>query len=102
MITKDIARLIYNCYSEIENGSKMIDELKKSINENGDFVLAETWTGQQKKFLELHIPCRGAGSGSYSVKQLPFQLAIDAIIAHIEAQNKELERLKEVCRVQLL
>ena len=39
MITKDIARLIYNCYSEIENGEKMIEELKKAIDENGDLII---------------------------------------------------------------
>lgn len=99
MITKDIARLIHNCYSEIENGEKMIEELKKAIDENGDFVLVDSW-GDRKRFLELHIPCKSAGS--YSIKQLPMQLGIDAIVAHIEKQKEELQRLKTVCKTQLL
>ena len=98
MITKDIARLIYNCYSEIENGEKMIEELKKAIDENGDFILVDSW-GEKKRFLELHIPSKGGGC---SIKQLPMQLGIDAILSHIEAQKKELERLKLTCKTQLL
>jgi len=98
MITKDTARLIYNCYSEIESGQKMIKELKKAITENGDFVLVDSW-GERKRFLELHIPSK---SGGHSIKQLPMDLAITAIERHIVAQEKELERLKDVCKVQLL
>jgi hypothetical protein len=98
MITKDIARLIYNCYSEIESGEKMIEELKKAVDENGDFILVDSW-GERKRFLELHIPTKGSG---YSINQLPMQLGIDAILSHIESKKQELERLKEVCRVQLI
>lgn len=98
MITKDIARLIYNCYSEIENGEKMIEELKKAIDENGDFILTDRW-GERKRFLELHIPCK---NGAYSIKQLPMQLGIDAVLSHIEERKKQLEKLKLTCKTQLL
>ena len=37
MITKDIARLIYNCYSEIENGERMIEELKRLLMKMATF-----------------------------------------------------------------
>ena len=97
MITKDIARLIYNCYSEIESGEKMIEELKKAIDENGDFVLVDSW-GERKRFLELSIPSK---SGSCSIKQLPMALGIEAIQTHIEKQKQELLRLKDVCKIQL-
>lgn len=96
MITKEIARLIHNCYTEIEQGEKMIIELKKSLNEKGEFELKDSWG--QSKGLELHIPISSSG---FSIKNVPFQLALDVIQSHTEAQQKELERLKEVCRVQL-
>ena len=76
----------------------MIEELKKAINENGDFVLIDNW-GQSKGYLELHIPNKG---GSMSIRQLPMQLGIDAIVAHIEKKRAELEKLKTTCKVQLL
>ena len=97
MITKDIARLIYNCYSEIENGEKMIEELKKAIDENGDFLMVDSW-GERKRFLELHIPTKNG----HNIKQLPMQLGIDAILIHIEEKRKELEKLKTTCKTQLL
>lgn len=96
MITKDIARLIHNCYTEIESGEKMIEELKAKLNEKGELELKDTWG--DSRGLELHIPYE---RGLYSVKKVPFHLALDVIKEHIENQKKELERLKEVCKVQL-
>jgi len=96
MITKEIARLIFNCYSEIESGEKMIEELKTRLDEKGELKLQDSWGNS--KGLELRIPNDG---GSYSIKQVPFHLALDVISEHIENQKKELSRLKEVCRVQL-
>lgn len=97
MITKDIARLIYNCYSEIENSEKMIETMKDAINEKGEFELEDDWRGS--KYLTLQIPTNG--SGSYSVHQLPHQLALDALMHHIDNNKKKLEELRTVCRTQL-
>lgn len=99
MITQEIARLIFNAYSEIESGKKMIEELKKAINEQGEFELKEDWTGN-KRHLELRIPS-GSGSGSYSIRQVPIQLGLDTIKAHILKQEAELVKLKTVCETQL-
>lgn len=96
MITKEIAVKIYNCYREIEEGGKMIEELKKSINDKGDFELKDQWGNS--KGLELRIP---SGQTSYSIRTVPFHLALDVIKEHTENQKVELERLKEICRVQL-
>jgi hypothetical protein len=96
MITKDIARLIHNCYTEIECGNKMIEELKKSVNENGEFELKDNWGNSAG--LELRIPSSG---NSWSIKRVPFHLALDVIKEHINNQEKELIRLKSVCLVQL-
>lgn len=97
MITKDIARLIFNCYVEIESAEKMIEELKKRINDKGELELKNSWSGH-KQVLELRIPHE---TGSYGIHQVPFHLALDVITEHIENQKKELLRLKEVCKVQL-
>ena len=96
MITKDIARLIHNCYTEIEQGEKMIIELKRSLNDKGEFELKDSWGNSAG--LELRIP---TGISSCSIKSVPFQLALDVIRLHIDNQQKELERLREVCRIQL-
>jgi len=96
MITKEIAILIHNCYSEIEQAIKMITELKKSLNDNGELEIKDRWG--DSKGLELHIPLKDEG---YSIKKVPFQLAFDVIKLHVEAQEKELERLKDVCKIQL-
>jgi hypothetical protein len=97
MITKDIARLIYNCYAEIDQAGKMLEELKSRLNEKGELELKDRWG--DPKGLELHIP--NPEHGSFSIKRVPLQLALDVITLHVEAQKKELDRLKEVCRIQL-
>lgn len=99
MITKEVAAKIYHCYNQIEQGEKMIDELKKSINEQGEFELSEDWTGQ-KRGLELHIPS-GRGGGSYSIKRVPLEVGLNTIKIHIEDSKKELDQLKTLCETQL-
>ena len=97
MITKEIAAKVWHCYNEIEQAGKMIEELKGRLNSNGELEIKDRW-GDGRKGLELHIPNQG---GSYSIKHLPFQLALDTINLHVEEQKKELLRLKEVCKIQL-
>jgi len=87
MITKEIAALIYHCYNEIEQAEKMVTELKKSLNEKGQFEI-----------LELHLPTSMSGA---TIKRVPFELALAVIENHVVAQQKELERLKDVCKIQL-
>jgi len=98
MITKEVARKIYNCYNEIEQGEKMIETLKKSINEQGEFELKKDWTGS-KVGLTLQIP-RTAG-GSYSVHHVPLKVGLDTIKTHIQNQEDELKELKSLCETQL-
>lgn len=96
MITKDVARLIHNAYTEIEEGTKMIEELKKSLNEKGEFIIRDNWGNTRG--LELHLPTSMSGA---TIKRVPFELALTVIENHIQGQQKELERLKEVCKIQL-
>jgi hypothetical protein len=96
MITQEVALLIFNCYREISEGNKMIVELKKSLNDKGEFEIRDNWGNTRG--LELHLPTSMSGA---TIKRLPFELALNVIEKHIEAQHCELERLKEVCRIQL-
>lgn len=96
MITKEIAAAIYNCYSEIESGNKMIEELKNKLNEKGELELKDNWGNSIG--LELRIPNEG---GSWSIRRVPFRLALDVIKEHIQKQYNELEVLKNACKIQL-
>ena len=96
MITKEIAALVYNCYTEIENSEKMIKDLKERLNDKGELELKDSWGNS--KGLELRIPL---SQSSYSINQVPFHLALDVLKEHIINQKAELERLKSVCLIQL-
>lgn len=96
MITKEIAVLIFHCYNEIEQAEKMVSELKKALNEKGEFEIKDNWGNTRG--LELHLP---TGMSGATIKRVPFELALTVIENHVLLQQKELERLKEVCRIQL-
>lgn len=96
MITQEIALLIFNCYREINEGNKMIIELKKSLNEKGEFEIRDNWGNSRG--LEIHFPTSMSGA---TIRRVPFELALTVIEKHIEAQHAELERLKSVCLIQL-
>jgi hypothetical protein len=96
MITKEIAKMIYLAYIEIEQAEKMVIELKAALNEKGEFEIKDNWG--QTRGLELHLPTSMSGA---TIKRVPFKLALDVIENHVQDQHKELERLKEVCKIQL-
>jgi len=98
MITKEIAAKIWHCYAEIEQGEKMIQEMKDRLDKDGNLELKDTW-GNRRDSLELHIPSNGAGS--FSIKRVSADVALVVIQQHIEQQKVELARLKEVCKIQL-
>lgn len=96
MITKEIAMLIYNAYVEIEQAQKMIEQLRESLNEKGELDIQDNWGN--RRGLELHIPTSSSGA---NIRTVPPDLALGIIHRHIEDKQKELIRLKEVCRIQL-
>ncbi|MGB1300372.1 MAG: hypothetical protein ACPG5O_04040 [Pseudoalteromonas tetraodonis] len=96
MITKAIARKIHDCYTEIEEATKMKEELKKALNENGEFEIKDNWGNSRG--LELHLPTSMSGA---TIKRVPFQLALDVINSHVTDQENELVRLKTVCEIQI-
>lgn len=98
MVSKNTARLIFNAYMEIENAEKMLKDIKEHLNENAELELKDSWNNQRT--LELHIPLPRSSSG-YSVRQLPFDVAVTVLKNHIDAMKKELIRLKSVCELEL-
>lgn len=97
MITKEIARDIFICYNEIDEANKMVAELKKALNEKGEFEIKDNWGNVRG--LELHLPTSMSGA---TIKRVPFKLCLDVIENHIKYQETELIRLKDICRLQLL
>lgn len=97
MITKEVAARIHNCYTQIESGKAMIEELKENINEKGEMELAKGWTGSSRG-LELHIPNK---SGGHRIKTVPLDLGLEIITRHIENKEAELQELKAISLTQL-
>jgi hypothetical protein len=99
MITKEIAAEIWHCYNEIEQARNMIDHMKKSINDKGELEIKDQW-GESRNSLQLHIPTNHSNS-SFSVKRVSADVALIVLQEHILKEQKELERLMGVCKIQL-
>jgi hypothetical protein len=97
MITKEIAAAVWTAYNEIEQANKMVEELKKSLNDKGEFEITDNWGNSRG--LELHIPTSMSGA---KIKRVPFELAIDVIEKHVQAQQTELLRLETICKLLLM
>lgn len=96
MITKDTARLIFNAYVEIEKGQKLLQEVYEALKTRGKLELKDAFG--YPRGLELGIP---SGHSSTRLFNVPEEIAIDVIERHIAGQHRELERLKEVAKLEL-
>ena len=97
MITKEVAARIHNCYTQIESGRAMLEEMKNLVNDKGEMELAKDWTGSSRG-LELHIPNK---SGGHRIKTVPLDLGLEIINRHIKNKEAELKEIKSICKTQL-
>ncbi len=96
MITKDTARLIFNAYSEIDKGKKLLKDFKDQIKTSGSLELKDAFGYPAE--IQMGIP---AGPSSQRLFNVPKEIAIDVIERHIEGQKEELKRLKVVAKQEL-
>ena len=99
MITKEIARQIYNLYSQIERSNGIIEVLKKckdeyEKNQEGIDIIRDGWGNHQS--IELHVPERflnpkGSSFDGARVYQISVPDAILVLENHVVRLSKSLE-----------
>lgn len=97
MITKQMATLIYNLHSNIENAEGMIKELQDAISKRGEVELKDYWG--ERCGLELRIP--SPNGSSWNIKRIPAELTLEIIEKQIDNDKKELDKLMGICKIQL-
>ena len=88
MIRKETCVKIWSCHSEIEKAEKLILDMKESLSKTGEVDLINKWG--DRKGLTLGVP--SDHSGSRTLYNVPVDLAIKVIDAHVEAQKQLLVR----------
>lgn len=83
MISKETCRKIYNCYVEIENAEKLFEDMQQALKEHGDLDLADAFGRRQP--LQLGVP---SGASSHRLYNVPPDLAIKVIEAHVKEQKE--------------
>ena len=97
MVSKETARVIWNCYQEIENAEKLLAEMTQAIKDRKDPNPRDAFG--RGRCLQLGVPMESEGHHRlFSVKPA---LAISVISAHIENMRASLFEANEQARIEL-
>lgn len=96
MITKETAARIWNCYREIENGSKLLSDMQQAQKDGTDPNPRDTWG--RHRCLQLGVP---SGENSHRLFDVQPKLAQSVIRAHIAEKERELAEANEQARIEL-
>lgn len=96
MITKETARKIHNCHQQIENGKKLIEDMKEALESSGEPKLEDAFGGRRD--LELGVP---SGRSAHRIFGVRFDLGVKIIKEHIKDQRKKLKKLKGVAELEI-
>lgn len=111
MITKETARQIYNCYSQME----AIEKLKKEMADEVQKVREREEKRKQEKPFEEPIPENDFGrfgkginlgvpngfSSSWRIFNISPEVAISVMDAHLQQLQKEMETLRAIANVEM-
>jgi len=99
LIGKDLARLIYNCHTQIEDCDNLIEKMSEAIEKNGDEKLIDAFGSRQG--FEFGIPIGHRSSGGHRVlKNVSPEMANKVINEHKEFNQRELKRLNGLAFIQ--
>ena len=97
IITKELARQIYNRYAQIEDAEKMIEKLEEFVQETLD-EKPKLIDSRYHPFgeIELHVPHfqEGRFNGSYRIVGISYSSAIKVLKNHIKHLKRELKELQ--------
>lgn len=96
MISKETARKIYNAHFEIEKSELLITEMNETIKKTGETKLLDAFG--ERRGLELGIP---TSDNSRRLLNVPPDVAINVILAHIETQKRLLNELMALAKIEL-
>ena len=96
MISQETARQIWNAYSEIDNGTKLLAEMEERKKQYKDPNPRDAFG--ERKCLQLGVPCGESGHRLYNVRP---ELAMACIGAHIAEKNNLLTALMERAKLEL-
>lgn len=96
MISKQTAAKIYNCHFEIEKAEKLIADMLEVLQQTGEMKLKNAFG--DAKGLQLGVP---SGNDSHRLFNVPPDLAVSIIEAHIKEQKRILSELSAVAKIEL-
>jgi hypothetical protein len=96
LITVKTAARIWNCYREIDGGTKLLSEMKERM-ERGEDPNPRDGFGRHR-CLQLGIP---SGDNSRTLLDVEPRLALSIINAHIAEKRRELVEANEQARIEL-
>ena len=100
MITKETCVKIYTAHNEIEKANELLktlsEKVKSDTGKNYD-IKFDHWIGN-KEGLKLGVPYGDSGHSLYNISP---KLAINVIEEHITSNQKRLEELMVIAKIEL-
>jgi len=99
MITKETCVKIFNCHNEIEKSKKLISEMAEKLEKDKEKTVPtfDNAFGEQRG-LQLGVPSGDNGHWLYNIS---FDLSVKVIEEHIRTNEKRLEELMTIARIEL-
>lgn len=99
MITKETAAKILNAHLEIEKANKLLEDLKERITADAERNKPTLYNALgEKRGLMLGVP---SGDNSHQLFNVSLDLSYKIIVEHIESQQKRLEELGTIAKIEL-
>ena len=99
MITKEDCRQLYNYYSQVETTEKLIEDLEKFVQRQGENipdVIPESYSSYGS--IQLCVPTFKTGefqTGSATVFNISYHAALRVLINHIEELRKKIQEKQQ-------
>ncbi len=99
MITKETCVKIWHCHNEIEKAKKLIQDMAKVVKKDTEKKMPELHNAfGDKKGLQLGIP---SGDSSHTLYNVSPVLAVKMLEQHMIDQEKRLEELETIAKLEL-
>lgn len=100
-VTRELARSIYNRYSQIDDAEELIKKLSGFVNKELERAKPSLTDQRYHPFgtIELHVPTfkEGQFEGSYRIVGISYSSALRVLKNHVKQLKRELADLQKDC-----
>jgi|ERR1700760_1823036 len=99
MITKETCVKIYNCYEQIENGKKLMQDMAEVVKKDAEKKSPTLSNAFGERIgLQLGVP---SGSDGHRLYGISTELGVKVIEEHVQKNEQRLKELMAIAKIEL-